>query len=63
MLRLRQGSPDVLALLGNNPFPDAPPRYLRALVYDYHFTDFATLHAEGDWWRREPVEIIPFAIP
>jgi hypothetical protein len=63
MLRLQQGSPDVLALLGTNPFPDAPPRYLRALVYDYHFTDFVTLRAEGDWWRRQLMGIYSFAIP
>jgi len=53
LVRLLQGSPEVLALLGKNPFPDAPPRYVRALLYDYHFTDFATLRAEGAWWRRE----------
>jgi lipase maturation factor 1 len=55
ILRLQQGSPDVLALLGKNPFPDAPPRYIRALVYDYHFTDLATRRADGTWWWREPM--------
>lgn len=48
--RLLQGSPDVLALLQKNPFAGAPPRYVRALLYDYHFTD---THAGGNWWRRE----------
>jgi len=57
MLRLLQGSPDVLALLGKNPFPDAPPRYIRALVYDYHFTDLATRRAEATGWRREPMGV------
>lgn len=51
---LLEGSSDVLALLAKNPFPDAPPRYLRATVYDYHFTDPATKRATGQWWRREP---------
>ena len=51
--RLLQGSPPVLALLGHNPFPDHPPRYIRAVVYDYHFTDFATRRRTGAWWRRE----------
>ena len=50
--RLLEGSPDVLALLKENPFPDAPPRYLRATVYDYAFTDTATRRADGAWWRR-----------
>ncbi len=53
VLRLLQGSPEVLALLAHNPFPDQPPRYIRAEVYDYHFTDPATLTSTGAWWRRE----------
>jgi predicted DCC family thiol-disulfide oxidoreductase YuxK len=53
-VRLLQGSPEVLSLLERNPFPDAPPRYIRAVVYDYHFTDFATRRKTGAWWRREP---------
>ena len=51
--RLLQGSPDVLSLLERNPFPEAPPKYIRALVYDYHFTDFAARRLDGAWWRRE----------
>lgn len=52
-LRLLQGSPDVLALLERNPFPNAPPRYIRAIAYEYHFTDFATRRKTGAWWHRE----------
>ena len=52
-VRLLQGQPEVLALLKTNPFPNAPPRYIRAFVYDYHFTDFAMRRATGQWWRRE----------
>jgi hypothetical protein len=52
-VRLLQGSPEVLALLERNPFPNAPPRYLRAVVCEYHFTDLATRRATGQWWRRE----------
>jgi hypothetical protein len=51
--RLLEGSPEVLSLLKRNPFPDAPPRYIRAVVYDYHFADFATRRQTGAWWRRE----------
>jgi hypothetical protein len=53
LVRLAQGSPKVLALLEKNPFPQKPPRYLHAVLYEYHFTDFATRRATGDWWRRE----------
>ena len=51
--RLLEGSPPVLKLLAANPFPTHPPRYIRAVVYDYHFTDRATRRREGAWWRRE----------
>jgi len=39
--------------LGHNPFPGAPPRYVRALVYDYRFATPAEKRASGDWWKRE----------
>ena len=52
-VRLLQGSPTVLSLLERNPFPNAPPHYVRAVVYDYHFTDFATRGKTGAWWRRQ----------
>ena len=42
-----------LALLGRNPFPGAPPKYIRALLFEYHFTDIAARRATGHWWRRE----------
>jgi len=59
-LRLLQGSPEVLALLENNPFPDQTPKYIRARVYDYRFTGFAERQSAGNWWRREnPREYLP----
>jgi len=57
LVRLLQGSPDVLALMDRNPFPTAPPKYVRAIVYDYHFTNFATLFAQGAWWQRDRVGV------
>ena len=53
MGRLLEGSEPVLRLLEDNPFPDAPPRYIRTLVDDYRFTD-AGIGAGGPWWRVEP---------
>jgi predicted DCC family thiol-disulfide oxidoreductase YuxK len=53
VLRLLQGSHDTLALLGANPFSAAPPRYIRALIYDYKFTDFESRRRTGAWWKRE----------
>jgi hypothetical protein len=53
VLRLLEGSPEVLRLLHWNPFPDKPPQYVRALLYDYRFTDVAQRRQTGAWWRRE----------
>jgi predicted DCC family thiol-disulfide oxidoreductase YuxK len=53
MTRLLQGAPEATALLGRNPFPDAPPRYIRAVSFQYRFTDFTTRRATGDWWQRD----------
>ena len=52
MLRLLQGSPPVLALLDSNPFPEGPPKFVRARLYDYRFTDQGTHLATGHWWSR-----------
>jgi hypothetical protein len=52
-VRLLQGSSPVLGLLERNPFPNAPPRYIRAVVYDYRFTDLATRRKTGAWWRHQ----------
>jgi hypothetical protein len=49
--RLLEGEPEVLALLATNPFPNAPPRYVRAVVWEYHFS--APGDPDGAWWRRE----------
>ena len=46
--RLLEGSPGVLALLARNPFPDRPPRYIRAERYRYHY-------GTDTWWTRERV--------
>lgn len=53
MQRIVEGSPEVLALLKTNPFPDQPPRYLRALLYNYRFTTIDERRESGAWWSRE----------
>jgi hypothetical protein len=49
MARLLQGEPAVLSLMRSNPFPNAPPKYVRARLYLYHFTHIG----ERGWWTRE----------
>jgi hypothetical protein len=53
---LLRGNAGVLAQLAHNPFPDKPPRFIRIVRYEYHFTDAATRAATGHWWRRSPID-------
>lgn len=50
--RLLRNDRPTLRLLRHNPFPDAPPRYVRALLYEYRFTTPAELRRERAWWHR-----------
>lgn len=52
-LRLLQGSPEVSKMLASNPFPQSPPKYLRAQLYYYTFTTSAERKNSGDWWKRK----------
>src|SRR5207247_1673016 len=53
MIRLLEGSPEVLKLLGADPFPGKPPHFVRATFYDYHFSDAATRRMTGAIWTRQ----------
>jgi lipase maturation factor 1 len=50
---LLENNPHVTGLLARNPFPEKPPRYLRATLYDYHFTSWDEHKTTGAWWKRE----------
>jgi len=43
----------VLDLFAGNPFPDAPPHFVRAVLWQYWFSTLEQKRAEGVWWRRE----------
>jgi hypothetical protein len=53
MIRLLEGAPDVLGLLAPSPFPDRPPRYVRASLYEYRMTDIEVRRRTGQWWARD----------
>jgi hypothetical protein len=53
IVRLLQGSRDVTGLLAQNPFPDKPPHYIRAMFYRYRFTTVSELRKTGAWWKRQ----------
>ncbi len=50
--KLLEGDRAVLRLIEKNPFPEAPPHYIRARLFRYRFTHFG----EDGWWRRQPVD-------
>jgi predicted DCC family thiol-disulfide oxidoreductase YuxK len=51
--RLLERSPDVLPLVEEPLLGNGPPRYLRALHYEYKFTTPAERKRSGAWWKRE----------
>lgn len=51
--KLLQGDADALGLLATNPFPDRPPRFIRAELYEYDFTK--PDDTSGAWWQRRYV--------
>jgi hypothetical protein len=57
--RLLEGSPDVISLFAANPFPDQPPRYIRATVYQYNFTGAERRTTGAVWTRRRLGEYFP----
>lgn len=50
--RLLRNDRPTLRLLRHNPFPDAPPRFVRAQLYQYRFTTPAELRRDRAWWHR-----------
>jgi hypothetical protein len=52
--RLLTGDQDILRLLWRNPFPAAPPTYLRVTRYRYRFTSRQQRRETGAWWDRTP---------
>jgi hypothetical protein len=47
--KLLRADPAVLRLLAWDPFHGSAPKYVRARLFQYHFTHFG----EPGWWRRE----------
>jgi len=52
-VRLLSNDKDVLELLADNPFPQQPPRQVRAVLWQYWFTSLAEKRKTGMWWRRQ----------
>ena len=49
--KLLHNDPGAVSLFAANPFPDKPPRYIRAILYRYRFLPPA--NPRQDWWSRD----------
>ena len=56
-----RGKEYEVKLLRHNPFPDEPPRLVRARLFRYRFATHAERRATGQWWMRD--EIGDFMMP
>jgi hypothetical protein len=50
--RLLENDADVLALFKGNPFGQAAPGYVRAVLWQYWFTSMDEKRTTGNWWKR-----------
>ena len=55
VIRLLENEPAVTRLLARNPFPDKPPKYVRAILFKYQFTTSEERRAIGAWWKRREI--------
>ena len=55
--KLLHNDPNALSLFAGNPFPQQPPRYIRAMLYRYQFARPGNPH--GYWWKRQELGLWP----
>ena len=53
--KLLHNDPRALSLFRVNPFLEKPPQYIRAVRYRYEFVPPG--NPEGDWWKREELDL------
>ncbi|KAL8577736.1 hypothetical protein ACOMHN_065553 [Nucella lapillus] len=63
LYRLLTAQPEVTQLMGHNPFPHKPPKYVRATLYHYHYTATDPKkkgYSAVNWWTRtKHTEYVP----
>ncbi|MCG8603147.1 MAG: lipase maturation factor family protein [Verrucomicrobiales bacterium] len=52
IVKLLRGDSSVEGLIKHNPFPNNPPRLIRARLFNYNFTTPEERARTGDWWKR-----------
>lgn len=53
--KLLHNDPVAISLFAGNPFPDEPPRYVRAVLYRYSFAKPG--NPQGNSWNRERLNL------
>jgi hypothetical protein len=51
--KLLHNDPDAVSLFAGNPFPNKPPRFIRAVLYRYQFAKPG--NPQGYYWTREQI--------
>jgi hypothetical protein len=51
--KLLKNDPLATGLFAHNPFPQKPPKYIRAVLYRYEFAKPG--NPQGHWWMREKI--------
>jgi hypothetical protein len=49
---LLENDKDVIGLFAGNPFAQAPPKYVRAMLWQYWFSTREQKRTQGLWWTR-----------
>jgi Lipase maturation factor len=55
--KLLEGDPGILRLIKHNPFPNGRPLFVRALYYEYRYTDWQEKRQTGAWWSRRLIDV------
>jgi predicted DCC family thiol-disulfide oxidoreductase YuxK len=53
MVGLLHGSKPIEALFEQTPFSGTTPKFVRATIYEYHFTTWDERAKTGNYWKRE----------
>jgi hypothetical protein len=53
MMKLLSGDKELVKLFRTNPFPESPPKWVRAKFYQYHFTGWKERKSTQEIWKRE----------
>lgn len=65
LLKILNGDQGFHRLLRHNPFPNQPPKFIRARLFLYEFTSCEERNQTGDWWKRKAsgMYIAPVSLP